>query len=309
MKRICLIVSLFVFAQLDGRAQEFIPLYEGAIPKNKPGNLKSERKETSPEGKEKFMDITEPGLMVYLAPASKANGVGVIICPGTGYRNLQWTQEGTEAAQLLNQWGISAFVLKYRLPDEQTQTDKTVVPQMDVMRAVQLLRERYKTWGLNPKKIGLMGFSAGGHAAGGAAAHFEQPLINNSGEISLRPDFLILAYPVVSFQDDIASKGTREQLLGKVPEPAQLQYFSIEKAVSKKMPPTFIVHAKDDKLVKIDNSLRLIEALEKNKIKYSHYFYDTGGHGFGVRNPANSISWTSLLQQWLFDLEIISKKY
>jgi acetyl esterase/lipase len=307
MRIIRLLIGLVLMAA-QVQAQDFIPLYEGEIPKNKPGNLKSERVETTTDGKQRVYDITVPGMQVFLPAASVSNGVAVIICPGSGYRFLNYTSEGTDAAKLFNQWGITAFVLKYRLPDDQTQTDKSVVPEMDVMRAIQVLRMRYKTWGLNPKKIGLVGFSSGGHAAAGAASYFEKPLIYNSIDVSLRPDFLILAYPVISFQDDIASKGTREQLLGKVPEPAQIQYFSIEKNISKKNPPTFITHAKDDKAVKLENSLRLIEALEKNKVKYSHYFYDAGGTGFGINNPANSISWTGLVQQWLFDLEIISKK-
>ena len=154
-----------------------------------------------------------------------------------------------------------------------------------------------------------MGFSAGGHLAATTAVHFEKPFIENPLATSLRPDFLILGYPVISFQDDIASKGTREQLLGKLPEKGQLNYFSAELHVTRKTPRTFLIHAKDDKTVKIDNSMRFMDALDKNKVKFSNYFYDAGGHGFGMNNPTQSVQWMTLLQQWLFDMEIINKKY
>jgi acetyl esterase/lipase len=307
MKKI-LAATLMLLTIYNTQAQEEIALYSNIIPNSKP-TTKKQREETGADGKLRIYDVVTPTLTVYPAPKEKSNGTSIIICPGGGYRLLAASHEGSDVAKAFNAMGITAFVLKYRLPDDEIMNDKTMAPLMDVQRAIQLVRDSVKKWALNAKKIGLMGFSAGGHLAATAITHFDKNYIDNPKNTSLRPDFAVLVYPVVTFMEPTVSKGSRETLLGKTPEAGQLKFFSGEVNVTKKTPPTFLVHAKDDTSVKIENSTQFMDALNKNNIKNGEYFYDSGGHGFGMNNPGNSVKWMTYLQQWLFDMEIISKKY
>jgi acetyl esterase/lipase len=153
-----------------------------------------------------------------------------------------------------------------------------------------------------------MGFSAGGHLAGSATVHFDQAFIANPLKTSLRPDFSILVYPVISFTDEYAHRGSREALLGREPDPAKVKFFTLENQVSRKTPPVFLVHAKDDRTVRIDNSQKLAEALSKAKVKHDLYVYEKGGHGFGLKNPTSDVEWMKYVYQWMFDQDLILKK-
>ncbi|KIC95607.1 alpha/beta hydrolase [Flavihumibacter solisilvae] len=288
-------------------SQETIPLYEGAIPNSKPSQLQ-EKSEVAGNGRFLISNVTTPTLTVFLPPADKANGTAVIVVPGGGYRFIAAEHEGTAVAKALNEWGVTAFVLKYRLPSDETMTDKTIGPLQDAQRAIQIVREKAKLWQINPKQVGIMGFSAGGHLAGSATVHFDQAFIPNPLKTSLRPDFAILAYPVISFTDEFAHKGSREQLLGKEPAPDKLKFFSLELQVTKHTPPVFLMHARDDKAVKVQNSEVFAEALEKNRVKHDMYLYEKGGHGFGLINTQSDVDWMKYVYQWLFNQDLILKK-
>src|SRR4030095_10804330 len=209
-----LIMSLTICA---GQAQvpvETIPLYD-TIPNSKP-SVDSEKSSTA-EGILIVSNVSIPSLTIYRPAKMKNNAMAVIICPGGGYSVLAAGHEGSDVAGVLNEWGIVAFVLKYRLPDEKIMIDKTIGPLQDAQRAIQIVRENAKQWNIDPAKIGIMGFSAGGHLASTASTHFIKPVIDNPRNTSLRPDFSVLVYPVISFTDSLAHIGSRNNLIGETP--------------------------------------------------------------------------------------------
>lgn len=289
-------------------AQDVFELYpEDSIPNSKPHSMQEEVNNPG-SGRAFVLNVSKPTLTVFLPDASRANGTAVIICPGGGYHGLAIEHEGYEVAKKFNEWGVTAFVLKYRIPSDETMQDKTIGPLQDAQRAIQLVREKAKLWQINPKQVGIMGFSAGGHLAGSATVHFDQAFIANPLKTSLRPDFSILVYPVISFTDEYAHRGSREALLGREPDPAKVKFFTLENQVSRKTPPVFLVHAKDDRTVRIDNSQKLAEALSKAKVKHDLYVYEKGGHGFGLKNPTSDVEWMKYVYQWMFDQDLILKK-
>jgi acetyl esterase/lipase len=308
MKKLIFFALFCMLKNYQANAQEVIPLYpDGAIPNSKPSSV-AEKTEKAGNGHVLTYNVSQPTLTIYLPPADKANGTAVIICPGGGYFVLAAEHEGSDVAKRFTDWGVTAFVLKYRLPSADIMEDPTIGPLQDAQRAIQLVRENAKVWQLDTKQIGIMGFSAGGHLAGSAAVHFDQALIANPLKTSLRPDFVILAYPVISFNDEIGHKGSREKLLGKEPDPAKVKYFSLETQVTKKTPPVFLMHAKDDKGVKVDNTLVFADALDKAKVKHDMYLYEKGGHGFGLKNPTSDIDWMKYVKEWMFGMDLILKR-
>lgn len=278
-------------------AQDIVPLYD-KIPNSKP-IANREISETGDDGIQRISKVSEPTLLVFLPPKEKANGAAVIICPGGGYGILAASHEGTDVAKVFNEWGIAAFVLKYRLPDDSIMDRKEIGPLQDAQRAIQLVRLGAKKWGLDNNKIGIMGFSAGGHLASTAGTHFNDPVIKNIKDISLRPDFMILLYPVISFTDSIGHIGSRDNLIGKNPSPEKIKYYSNEWQVTKQTPPTFLVHAKDDDVVKVANSIAFYNALQKNGVPAEIHFYEQGGHGFGMHNKRSADQWMDWLQAWM----------
>jgi len=279
-------------------AQEIIPLYEKEIPQSKP-IVNREKSETGTDGIQRISKVSEPTLMVFLPPKEKANGTAVIICPGGGYGILAFSHEGTDVAKAFNQWGVTAFVLKYRLPDDSIMTQKENGPLMDAQRAIQLVRLNAAKWHISKNKIGIMGFSAGGHLASTAGTHFNTAVIPNIQNTSLRPDFMILLYPVISFTDSLAHMGSRTNLIGKNPTQEKINYYSNELQVTKQTPPTFLVHAKDDKAVKVQNSIAFYDALQKNGIPAEIHLYEQGGHGFGMNNKTSNDKWMDWMQVWM----------
>ncbi|NLO71860.1 MAG: alpha/beta hydrolase [Porphyromonadaceae bacterium] len=237
--------------------------------------------------KDFLLDISKPRMYAYIVPKEKANGTAVVICPGGGYSGVSAVKEGAEIAEWFNQFGVSAFVLYYRMPNGHYE-----IPLKDAQTALSIVRKRAKEWYINKKKIGIMGFSAGGHLASTVGTHFK-----NKKE---RPAFMILGYPVVTMDKSLTHQGSRNNLLGKNPSDELVKAFSNELRVTKKTPPTFIVHAKDDKAVPIENSENLYKALQKNNVKAELQIYDIGGHGFGMRKkgiPADH--WDEVLKKWL----------
>ena len=204
---------------------------------------------------------------------------------------------GHEVAKAFNKIGVAAFVLKYRLPSDETMQDKSIGPLQDAQQAIKTVRQRAEEWKINPDKIGIIGFSAGGHLAASAGTHFNKAFIENNENTSLRPDFMLLVYPVISMTDELGHAGSRERLLGKNPSQDQIDFFSNELQVTPETPPAFLLHAGDDQTVKVENSIRFYEALHKDSIAAGLHIYPTGGHGF-PRSSAKD-NWMDQCIYWL----------
>ncbi len=274
------------------------PLYpQNNVPGNLPGT--NEESSDSSGGILRIGKIKIPTLRAYPAPADKANGTAVIICPGGGYSIVAIDHEGYKVAEKFNEMGVTAFVLKYRIPDKKNQKDPSLAPLQDAQQAILTVRKEAKKWNIDPARIGIMGFSAGGHLASTAGTHFNRSLISNPDYISLRPDFMMLIYPVISADLTITHRGSFKNLLGANPSQAQLDLYSNEKQVNEKTPPTFLVHASDDKGVNPDNSIVFYQALLKNNVLAELHLYQNGGHGFGMHNPTTKDEWMERAKNWL----------
>ncbi|WEK35714.1 MAG: alpha/beta hydrolase [Candidatus Pseudobacter hemicellulosilyticus] len=278
-------------------AQTTIPLYDH-IPNSLPG-ANEERSQTDANGITRISAISQPTLEIYLPPKEKATGTAVVIIPGGGYSIVAYSHEGTDVAKKFNEMGIAAFVLKYRLPEDKLMPDRSIGPVQDAQRAIQLVRERAAEWQVNPEKVGIMGFSAGGHLASTAGTHFTHHYIEVPKKTNLRPDFMLLIYPVISFRDSITHMGSRNRLIGEHPAAEKIKAFSNDEQVTRQTPPTFLVHARDDKAVPVANSERFYAALQKHKIPAQLYLYEQGGHGFGMNNKTSEVKWMELVQTWL----------
>jgi acetyl esterase/lipase len=281
-------------------AQKNLPFYPGTIPGAKE-TMDKETTETNEDGVVIIHKISRPTLSVYLPPKKKRTGAAVIICPGGGYTVVAIKHEGTDVAKKFTEWGVTAFVLKYRIPDDSTMINKETGPLQDLQQAIQYVRENAALFGIDTGKIGVMGFSAGGHLAATAATHFTKTVIENRAGISLRPDFLIAIYPVISFTDSIGHGWSRQQLIGKNPSPEKIIEFSNELQVTPQTPVTFLVHACDDDGVKPANSIAFYEALQRNKVPASLNIYPKGGHGFGMNNKTTADAWMHRLRYWMKD--------
>jgi acetyl esterase/lipase len=223
----------------------------------------------------------------------------VIVCPGGSYINLSMTHEGYEVAEQLNKHGITAFVLKYRLPNDSCMQQRETGPLQDLQQAIILVKAHAKEWGIDSSKVGVLGFSAGGHLVSTSLTHFNTCYADNPMNISVRPAFGVLIYPVISFQDEIAHKFSRENLLGKNATQEKMNFYSSEKQVTSQTPPCFLVHPEDDNTVPVKNSIYFYEALINNKVKGELLVYQSGGHGFGLVNPSTKESWMDQLIPWL----------
>ena len=279
------VMSLFFSKSIS---QEKILLYpQGATESNE---LKTEEKWRD---KDFLLDISEPRMYAY--PASKENncGTAVLICPGGGYSGVSAVKEGAEIAKWFNELGVSAFVLYYRMPNGHYE-----IPLKDAQTALSIIHKRAREWKINKKKIGIMGFSAGGHLASTVGTHFKTK--------AERPAFMLLAYPVVTMNKDLTHKGSRDNLLGKNPSDELVKLYSNELQVNKQTPPTFIIHARDDGAVPIANSENLLKALQKNKVPAKLVTYDQGGHGFGMRKKGIPVeNWPQEMKAWLTERKLI----
>lgn len=236
-----------------------------------------------------------PVLYKYELPEAKQ---AVLVIPGGGYAHVAIEHEGHEIAKAFNEQGYSAFVLYYRLPKDENMKIRKIGPLQDAQRGMQYIRENYDF-----NRVGVIGFSAGGHLASSLSNHFDDVKIENKHALDLAPDFSILIYPVISMDDAITHKGSKDNLIGKQPDTADQLYFSMEKQVTAKTPPTFLVHAEDDKTVPIANALRYKEALDSAGVVNDIFIYQTGGHGFGLDNKTDSRKWSKTMFTWLNDLK------
>lgn len=293
-KRLLLFSLLVAFKVSYG--QQVIPLYTREIP-NARETPNEEEKIYNPGCDTLIYKVSRPELLIYLPTTGKSNGTAVIICPGGGYEDLLIKREGSDVARAFNKLGVTAFVLKYRLPSDLTMIDKSIGPLQDAQQAIKIIRERSGEWNIDPQKIGIMGFSAGGHLAATAGTHFNNSVIDNKEGTSLRPNFMVLIYPVISFTDSIGHIGSRNSLLGRSPIWEKIRFFSNEYQVSPSTPPAFITHAGDDIVVPVANSLKFHEALMKNSISAELHIYSTGGHGYLKQPPFEE--WFGRCYYWL----------
>jgi len=268
------------------------PLYGDApIPNSKPGP-----DEESSENGSWIKKVSRPVIQVYLPAKAKATGAGIVIFPGGGYAGLTFDFEGTQQANYFVDHGIAAFVVKYRIPSDQTMVDKSKGPLQDAQQAMRFSRQHAAEWSVDPKRIGAIGFSAGGHLASTLATHFDAPQIDNPDRVDLRPAFLVLVYPVISMDAKITHMDSRRALLGSNPSDAQIRQFSNELHVTKVTPPTLILHAADDRLVDVDNSIVFFEALRHAGVPVETRLFEKGQHGFFLM-PRDR--WQSAIMDWL----------
>lgn len=281
-----------------------LPLYAGPIPDSRPSDVQETQTQAT-DGSPRTANVVVPTLTVFRPAEQRATGTAIVLCPGGGYTRLVMEREGREAALRLTEMGLTVFLLKYRLPNDLTQLDKTIAPLLDAQQAIRLVRERAAEFGVRPDHIGIMGFSAGGHLAATAATHFAQPVGTNVSATSVRPDFAVLIYPVISFADSLMHLGSRKTLLGPTPTPTQIRLYSNELQVGTATPPVFLVHAEDDRVVKVQNSLYFYLACVRRGVPAEMHLYPKSGHGFGIHNKAVQDNWTEHLQNWLISTKFL----
>ncbi len=248
-------------------------------------------------------NTTEEKVNVRVFPAEKPNGAAVIICPGGGYGGLVTGGEGTGIAVWLNKHGITGIVLEYRLPGQK----RSMVPLLDAQRAIRTVRARASEWKIDPKRVGVMGFSAGGHLASTAATHFDAGKPDSADAVErqgCRPDFAVLVYPVISMGEK-GHAGSRQNLLGSAPSAEQIKFFSGELNVTAETCPVYVTHPVDDKTVSVENSRLFYQALQAAKVPAKLLELPSGGHGLnGYKGPMWD-AWQVGSLEWLGELKII----
>ena len=298
VKSIFYVILFFgITSQLVAQNQ-VIPLW-----KTIPQEIKAsdyQEKEIIKDGKvQSTSQVSIPTVSIFFTKEIKQNQTAVIILPGGGYSHLAIDKEGTKVAEWLNSLGIVAFVLKYRLPSDLIMTNKTVGPLQDAQEAMRIVRLNAAKWNIDPNKIGILGFSAGGHLASTLSTHYDERVYETSSKISARPDFSLLIYPVISMENDITHKGSQTSLLGNNPSKELIDSYSNEKKITAQTPPAFIVHATDDTAVLPENSINYYLALKKNGVTSELHLYEKGGHGFGLGVKDTSKFWTKDCEEWL----------
>ena len=297
-RNLLLINSFLLLINTGLYAQKTFPLWRDKIP----NELKSTDYQEKMVYKDSILQSTSqviiPTLTVY--KPQDPNGTCIIILPGGGYGHLAIDKEGKKVAEWLNSQGITAFVLKYRLPSDKIMPDKSIGPLQDAQEAIRTVRRNAAEWKLDENKIGILGFSAGGHLASTVSTHFNERVYPND-LTSARPDFSLLIYPVISMKKEITHKGSQQNLLGNNASEDAITRFSNELSVTSETPPTFIIHTTDDKTVPVENSLNYYLALKKNSVPAELHIYEKGGHGFGLGVKDTSRFWTSDCLQWLKD--------
>jgi acetyl esterase/lipase len=299
--------AVMLIASELSNAQQVLPLYEGDIP----GAIAVPDAETLRDPKEPYpflQNVSRPEVTLYKARIPDARRAAVVILPGGSYRGVSIVKEGHDVARAFNDMGVTALVVKYRTPSERHMKQRWLGPLQDAQRALALVRERAGEWGIDQQRVGLIGFSAGGHLAATVATHFDRPADASLHGVNLRPDFLMLIYPVISLTGELAHTRSRDNLLGPSAPEAMTQAFSLQHAVRSDMPPTFLVHTADDSTVPVGNSIRFFEALHANGIATQLFIYPTGGHGFGLNNPTTTDRWIDRCKQWLLSQGWIGKR-
>ena len=264
--RLLALSALLIFTCTTMNAQKVIKLWETTPPTS---NEITEAEKSERNGNW-VTNVFSPELTIYQANKTKSTGMAVVICPGGGYAGLAIQHEGSQFAKWLNGQGITAFVLKYRMPNKHKE-----VPLDDAQQAIRYVREHANEFGVDTNKIGIAGFSAGGHLAATASTHY------TTEGVSTRPDFSILFYPVITMET-ATHGGSRSNLLGDKPQSEDIQFFSNEKYVNTNTPPAILLLSDDDKSVPTTNSVLYYESLKKNSIPATMYIFPKGGHGWGM---------------------------
>jgi len=299
MKKLILLLLMATVSAFSQRT--IIELYPDGTPGLKLG-VSVEEINTSEKAGDimRVRNVTKPTLTVFV-PKNKTSDASVIICPGGGYHILALDHEGYDIAEWFAEHGVTAFVLKNRLPQEELFDNSTIRPLQDAQQALRIVKKNASDYSIDSNKVGIMGFSAGGHLAATASTHFDKQV----GEVtdinmSVRPAFSVLIYPVISFSDSYGHTGSRNNLIGKDPSISDMEEYSNELHVTKDTPPSFMVHAFDD-FVHIENSLSYVKALKKANVPAELHLYDRGGHGFAFthKNRGPVESWPDRLQDWM----------
>jgi len=302
MQRLILFTVLFVLASSVVTAQEFVPLYpEGKMPNSKGMKLKEEIRE------ERIYQVGTPGMHVFLPAAKENTGVAVLVIPGGGYVRIAHLGARTSVASWFNSLGIAVFALDYRLPTSPDLVQKELGPLQDAQRALRLIRQNAERWKIDPAKIGVMGSSAGGHAASfiGTTADEIAKIGDDSDKVSAIPNFMILAAPVITM-GEYAHAGSKKYLLGETPSKELIEKFSTERLVTAKTPPAFIYLASDDASVNPKNSLMFYSAMLDKKVPATLHIFPTGGHSIPLKNgPGSSADWTRLCELWLRETKML----
>lgn len=294
MKRIALIVAMCTSLA----TAQWTNLWPGEAPAAKPRPAGSE---TNKDGR--LSDIEIPQYQVYLPEAGKATGAAALIFPGGGYGVLAANHEGNEYAKWLNERGIAGIVVKYRVSGNQALGYQFPVPFLDARRAIRTVRAKAGEWGIDSKKIGVMGSSAGGHLASLCATRFgdtfpEEDRNDDIDQQNCRPDFAILIYPVIAMGAPLGHSGSRANLLGKEPTVETLEKYSTYECVSRATPPVFLLSTSDD-MVDCRNSLDFASACKAKGVPVTLHLFESGGHGYGLHGKGDLATWPLLLEQWL----------
>jgi len=298
--KVKLLLIMLIWPTFTCLAQQEIPLYAGDIPNSK--NVPDRELRTPNAVVDTVVThVSVPTITIFEPTDRPKTRTAVIICPGGGYGSLCINMEGKKVARAFNKLGITAFVLKYRLPDDSAMHNKEIVPLQDAQQAIRMVRHGAQKWGIDPQKIGIMGFSAGGHLASTAGTHFDSPVDEDTTNV--RPDFMILIYPVISFTDSIGHIGSRTNLLGPSPTNKQVEFFSNELHINAFTPPTFLTHAEDDTVVPLANTMTFFKALNKNKISASTRIFSKGEHGYLNSPPFDE--WFGSCAYWLKEMDLL----
>jgi acetyl esterase/lipase len=293
-------MTLFSFLFNSHAQQQKIQLW----PKGAPGEIKNDQYKESGNNPNNsagcISKISNPELFVYLPSKEKATGSAILVCPGGGYGVVCMDHEGIAVAKWLNEIGVAAIVLKYRLPSDLIMKDKTIGPLQDAQEAMRTIRRNAEKWGIKKDKIGVLGFSAGGHLASSLSTHYSEK-VYDAEPISARPDFSILIYPVITFDESFTHMGSRKNLIGESPSDDKIKFYSNELQINTDTPPAFLVHSTDDGAVPVKNSLRYFEELKKVGVSAEMHVYEKGGHGYGLgRDPKSTeSSWPKTCEAWL----------
>jgi len=250
-------------------------------------------------------NVVTPDLTVFLPDPAKANGAAVLICPGGGYGTLAFDHEGNAIAGWLNENGIAGIILKYRLPSDRIMADKAIGPLQDAQEAMRVIRRNAAAWKIDPKRVGVIGFSAGGHLASTISTHYADKVYDVKDNVNARPDFSLLIYPVISMDTAITHRGSRNNLIGIDPTEKNVLRFSNEKQITRDTPPAFLVHSSDDNAVPVMNSIGYYMGLQKKKIPAELHIFQKGGHGYGLApNGGTESSWPALCLKWMKQIGI-----
>jgi acetyl esterase/lipase len=300
MKKLFLMLSLSSLITVTLISQpRVVRLWPDGVP-NSLANQAYKERIVDAWGRKSWASVTDPEVLIYKPEKEKSNGIAIVICPGGAYYRIAFEKEGNDIVPWLNDNGITAIILKYRLPSDSSMKDKTIGALQDAQEAIRLVRRNATSWGINPSKIGVMGFSAGGHLASTLATHFDEKIYNPIDSISARPDFVILGYPVISMLSEITHMGSRTNLLGEKPDSALTIKFSNELQVKTNTPPTFIFHSVDDGAVPLANTFNYFTSLRNNNIVVEMHIYPSGGHGYGLaKNGKSERGWPDACINWL----------